>query len=266
MKASSRCRRSSTSRTSTTPRISSAGKPAQLAALGRFFSQGAYRNGMVVRIQGYGYQKGFGGHFHNDNGLGVLRDIPGLVIASPSRPDDAASVLRTCAAAASIDGSVGVFLEPIASVPHPRPLPGGRWRVACAPGCRARSGAGSARTHGEGRAHHAGDVGERRPDVAPGGGAPGRTGDPRQGRRPSVALPAAARGRAARGVGDRPTPIVDETRRTGGVGRASSPSSWTRATRAASPAWRARIPSSRSGTRPCMCCCPRRRSRTRRCA
>ena len=63
------------------------------AATLQFFSQGAYRNGMVVRIQGYGYQKGFGGHFHNDNGLGVLRDVPGLVIASPSRPDDAGPML-----------------------------------------------------------------------------------------------------------------------------------------------------------------------------
>ncbi|MGL6279625.1 MAG: transketolase C-terminal domain-containing protein, partial [Gaiella sp.] len=84
------------------------------AATLQFFSQSAYRNGMVVRIQGYGYQKGFGGHFHNDNGLGVLRDIPGLVIASPARPDDAAAMLRTCVAAAKADGSVCVFLEPIA--------------------------------------------------------------------------------------------------------------------------------------------------------
>ena len=84
------------------------------AATLQFFSQGAYRNGMVVRIQGYGYQKGFGGHFHNDNGLGVLRDIPGIVIASPARPDDAAAMLRTCVAAAKADGSVCVFLEPIA--------------------------------------------------------------------------------------------------------------------------------------------------------
>ncbi len=84
------------------------------AATLRFFSQGAYRNGMVVRIQGYGYQKGFGGHFHNDNAVGVLRDIPGLVIASPSRPQDAGPMLRTCAAAAKVDGSVCVFLEPIA--------------------------------------------------------------------------------------------------------------------------------------------------------
>ena len=84
------------------------------AATLQFFSQGAYWNGMVVRIQGYGYQKGFGGHFHNDNGLGVLRDIPGLVIASPSRPDDAGAMLETCVAAAKADGSVCVYLEPIA--------------------------------------------------------------------------------------------------------------------------------------------------------
>ena len=84
------------------------------AATLQFFSQGAYRNGMVVRIQGYGYQKGFGGHFHNDNAVGALRDIPGLVIASPARPEDAAAMLATCVAAAKVDGSVCVFLEPIA--------------------------------------------------------------------------------------------------------------------------------------------------------
>jgi 2-oxoisovalerate dehydrogenase E1 component len=84
------------------------------AATLQFFSQGQYRNGMVVRIAGYGYQRGFGGHFHNDDAVGVLRDIPGLVIASPARPDDAAAILATCAASARVDGSVCVFLEPIA--------------------------------------------------------------------------------------------------------------------------------------------------------
>lgn len=79
-----------------------------------FFSNHQYRNGMVVRIAGYGYQRGFGGHFHNDNAVAVLRDIPGLVIASPSRPADAAAMLRTCVAAAVADGTVSVFLEPIA--------------------------------------------------------------------------------------------------------------------------------------------------------
>src|SRR5579884_2533183 len=84
------------------------------AATLQFFSQGRYRNGMVVRVAGYGYQKGFGGHFHNDNALGVLRDIPGVVVASPARPDDAAAMLRTCVECARIDGGVCVFLEPIA--------------------------------------------------------------------------------------------------------------------------------------------------------
>ena len=32
-----------------------------------FFSRGAFRNPMVVRVAGLAYQKGFGGHFHNDN-------------------------------------------------------------------------------------------------------------------------------------------------------------------------------------------------------
>ncbi|HEY6396943.1 MAG TPA: thiamine pyrophosphate-dependent enzyme [Solirubrobacteraceae bacterium] len=84
------------------------------AATLSFFSSGQYRNPMVVRIAGYGYQKGFGGHFHNDDAVAVLRDIPGLIVASPSRPDDAAAMLRTCLASAATDGSVCVFLEPIA--------------------------------------------------------------------------------------------------------------------------------------------------------
>ncbi|TCO33152.1 2-oxoisovalerate dehydrogenase E1 component [Kribbella steppae] len=84
------------------------------AASLKFFSQEQYSNPMVLRIAGYGYQKGFGGHFHNDDAIGVLRDIPGIVIASPSRPDDAAAMLHTCAAAARSSGTVSVFLEPIA--------------------------------------------------------------------------------------------------------------------------------------------------------
>jgi 2-oxoisovalerate dehydrogenase E1 component len=84
------------------------------AATLSFFSNGQYRNPMVVRIAGYGYQKGFGGHFHNDDAVAVMRDIPGIVVASPSRPDDAAAMLRTCLAAAAGDGAVCIFLEPIA--------------------------------------------------------------------------------------------------------------------------------------------------------
>ncbi len=120
------------------------------AATLQFFSQGQYRNGMVVRIAGYGYQKGFGGHFHNDDSVAVLRDIPGLVIASPSRPDDAAAMLKTCVAAAKIDGSVCAFLEPIALY-HTRDLyedGDGGW---LATPTAEHVPFGSARTYGNGR-------------------------------------------------------------------------------------------------------------------
>lgn len=84
------------------------------AATLSFFSNGQYRNGMLVRIAGLGYQEGFGGHFHNDDSLTVLRDIPGVVVGVPARPDDAAGMVRTLAAAAGEDGTVGVLVEPIA--------------------------------------------------------------------------------------------------------------------------------------------------------
>jgi 2-oxoisovalerate dehydrogenase E1 component len=80
----------------------------------QFFSSRQYRNPMLVRVAGYGYQKGFGGHFHNDDAIAAIRDIPGIVIASPARPDDAAAMLHTCAAAAKAAGVVCIFLEPIA--------------------------------------------------------------------------------------------------------------------------------------------------------
>lgn len=79
-----------------------------------FFSNGQYRNGMVVRIAGLAYQRGFGGHFHNDNSLAVLRDIPGIVLAVPSSPSDAAGMFRTCVDLARDHGRVCVFVEPIA--------------------------------------------------------------------------------------------------------------------------------------------------------
>ncbi len=80
----------------------------------QFFSNGQFRNPMVVRIASLGYQKGFGGHFHNDNSTAVLRDIPGLIVAVPSSGDDAARMLRSCLAASKVDGRVVAFLEPIA--------------------------------------------------------------------------------------------------------------------------------------------------------
>jgi 2-oxoisovalerate dehydrogenase E1 component len=79
-----------------------------------YFSQGQYTNPMVVRIASLAYQKGFGGHFHNDNSIAALRDIPGLLMACPSNGDDAVGMLRTCVAAAKVDGRVSTFLEPIA--------------------------------------------------------------------------------------------------------------------------------------------------------
>ena len=82
-----------------------------------FFSNGQYANPMVLRIAGLGYQRGFGGHFHNDNSLAVLRDIPGLIIACPSRGDDAARMLREAVRLAREEQRVVVFIEPIALYP-----------------------------------------------------------------------------------------------------------------------------------------------------
>ncbi|MBB5357746.1 2-oxoisovalerate dehydrogenase E1 component [Rhodanobacter sp. ANJX3] len=84
------------------------------AASLQFFSNDQYRNPMVMRVASLGYQKGFGGHFHNDNSITALRDIPGLVVGCSSRGDDAAMMLRTMMALAKVDGRVCAFLEPIA--------------------------------------------------------------------------------------------------------------------------------------------------------
>ena len=79
-----------------------------------YFSNGQFTNPMVVRMAGLAYQKGFGGHFHNDNSIGALRDIPGLALAVPARGDDAARMFRGAVAMAKACGRVVVFLEPIA--------------------------------------------------------------------------------------------------------------------------------------------------------
>src|SRR5882757_2677753 len=126
------------------------------AATLSFFSQGQYRNPLLLRLASLAYQEGFGGHFHNDNTLASLRDIPGLIVACPARPDDAAALLRTCLAAAEADGRVCVFLEPIALY-HARDLhqagdggwlarydPPGLWPAGYVP-------VGSARSYGNGR-------------------------------------------------------------------------------------------------------------------
>lgn len=104
------------------------------AASLQFFSNGQYRNPMVVRIASLGYQRGFGGHFHNDNSITALRDIPGLVIGCPSRGDDAAMMLRTLMALAKVDGRVCALLEPIALYMTKDLYPGdGAWLTAYPP-------------------------------------------------------------------------------------------------------------------------------------
>ncbi|MBV9594827.1 MAG: hypothetical protein JO147_13650, partial [Actinobacteria bacterium] len=121
------------------------------AASLRFFSGGAFTNPMVVRIAGLAYQRGFGGHFHNDNSLAVLRDIPGLLIAVPSRPEDAAPLLRTCLQAALHNGSVCAFIEPIALY-HERDLhqPGDRGWLGDYSSFTSEPLLGRGRTHGSG--------------------------------------------------------------------------------------------------------------------
>ncbi|XTZ18741.1 transketolase C-terminal domain-containing protein [Micromonospora echinospora] len=195
------------------------------AATMQFLSRGAFRNPMVVRVPGLAYGEEFGGPFHNDNSVAVLRDVPGLVVAVPARADDAAPMLRSCLASAAVDGSVCVFLEPIALY-HTRDLyvdgdgewldpyqgPGG-WVGAHAPIGRARVyGVGSAEditiiTFGNGvrmslraAAHLAAEgVGTRVVDLRWLSPLPV----------PDIIREASATGRVL---------VVDETRRSGGVG------------------------------------------------
>lgn len=82
-----------------------------------FFSKAQYVNPMVVRIAGLAYQKGFGGHFHNDNSVAVFRDMPGIVLACPSCGEEAVMMMREAFRLAREERRVVVFLEPIALYP-----------------------------------------------------------------------------------------------------------------------------------------------------
>lgn len=84
------------------------------AATLQFFSNGQFNNGMVIRIAGLAYQRGFGGHFHNDNSFAVFRDLPGVVLVCPSNGASAARLLREAVRLADEQKRVVVFLEPIA--------------------------------------------------------------------------------------------------------------------------------------------------------
>ncbi|WP_428964283.1 transketolase C-terminal domain-containing protein [Micromonospora fluostatini] len=195
------------------------------AATLQFFSQGAFRNPMVVRVAGLAYQEGLGGHFRNDNAVAVLRDVPGLVVAVPARPDDAAPMLRTCLASATVDGTVCVFLEPIALY-HTRDLytdgdgewlgeyaEPGAWPAGHAPIGRARVyGVGSAEdvtivTFGNGVR-----MSLRAASTLADEGIGTRVVDLRW----LAPLPVADLIREASATGR--VLVVDETRRTGGVG------------------------------------------------
>jgi 2-oxoisovalerate dehydrogenase E1 component len=113
------------------------------AATFRYFSNGDYENPFIVRVAGLGYQKGFGGHFHTDNSLAVLRDIPTLIVAVPARADDALSLFRAATELALRAGRVVVIVEPIALY-HRRDLVDegdGGW-LASDDGSRAELGRG----------------------------------------------------------------------------------------------------------------------------
>jgi 2-oxoisovalerate dehydrogenase E1 component len=117
-----------------------------------FFSNGQYTNPMVLRVAGLGYQKGFGGHFHNDNSLAVLRDIPGLILAVPSSGADAARMLRESVRLAREEQRLVVFVEPIALYPM-RDLESekdGGW-MCHYPGPNERIPLGEVGVHGGGR-------------------------------------------------------------------------------------------------------------------
>src|SRR5262249_2566772 len=122
------------------------------AATLSFFSQGQFTNPMVVRIAGLGYQKGFGGHFHNDNAIAVLRDIPGLLLCCPSNGADAVGLLQEAVRLADQEQRVVVFLEPIALY-HTRDLlapDDGLWSCAD-PGPAHRLAVGELGIHGDGK-------------------------------------------------------------------------------------------------------------------
>src|SRR5688572_16434486 len=111
------------------------------AATLSFFSGGQYTNPTIIRIPGLGYQKGFGGHFHNDNSLAEQRRRRGRD-AARMRPPRAR-------------GAEGGGLPRADRALHdPRPARGRR-RAVDRPLRRARRGeAGPARRNGPARRRH----------------------------------------------------------------------------------------------------------------
>jgi len=185
-----------------------------------FFSKGQWTNPMVIRISALGYQRGFGGHFHNDNSIAVLRDIPGVIIACPSDGTDAAMMLREAHRLAREEQRVVVFLEPIALYPMRDLLEAGDggW-MRSYPSPDQYIALGEVGVHGDGsglaivtygNGHYLSRQAQH--DLAQ-AGTDARVIDLRWlAPMPTDALIAA--------IGDRPVLIVDECRRTGGQAEA----------------------------------------------
>jgi 2-oxoisovalerate dehydrogenase E1 component len=124
------------------------------AATLSFFSNGQYTNPMVVRIAGLAYQRGFGGHFHNDNSIAVLRDLPGVIVACPSSGREAVAMLRESVRLADEEQRVVVFIEPIALYPVRDLHEEGDGLWACSyhdASSQPAIGLGEVATHGMGR-------------------------------------------------------------------------------------------------------------------
>lgn len=191
------------------------------AATLSFFSNRQYRNGMVVRIAGLAYQRGFGGHFHNDNSVAALLDIPGVVVAVPSGAAEAPGLLRALTGMALAEGRVGILIEPIALYHTRDVLPGDA--AALAPYAPPEQWAAELPDRDAGRLHAGGPaacdvlvvtfgngVGMTRRAIA----ASGVAADVYD-LRWLAPLPAAHLARVARDY--RSVLVVDETRRSGGV-------------------------------------------------
>ena len=116
-----------------------------------FFSNGQFDNPMVLRIAGLGYQRGFGGHFHNDNALAVLRDVPGLILGVPSDGAEAARMLREAVRLAREERRLVAIVEPIALYgARDGTVPGDGRRLTPYPGPDDRLALGEPRTIGAG--------------------------------------------------------------------------------------------------------------------
>ena len=215
---SCRCRRSSTWPTSTTRSTSCAARRAR----SRSSRAGQFTNPMVVRIAGLAYQKGFGGHFHNDNcdRRAARHPRPGARRAGARRRRGADAARRR---------RDGARVRPRRRLPRAdRALP----REGPARGRRRRGGSSTTRRRGERAAARRGRRVRRRTrrdllivtyangvrlSLRAARTARAEHGIARARARPALAQPAAARG------DPRSTPtacgrvlVVDECRATGG--------------------------------------------------